>query len=44
MPLIEQDYSSMRNMIFGDAPDFDGLMLEIAELESEVDDREPLEG
>ena len=34
MPLVERDYASMRNMIFGDAPDFDDLMLEISELES----------
>jgi hypothetical protein len=44
MPLVEQDYASMRNMIFGDAPDFDELMLEISELESEINNHEPLKG
>lgn len=44
MPLVEQDYSSMRNMIFGDAPDFDDLMLGISELESEINNHEPLKG
>lgn len=44
MPLVEQDYASMRNMIFGDAPDFDELMLGISELESEINNHEPLKG
>lgn len=44
MPLVEQDYASMRNMIFGDAPDFDDLMLGIFELESEINNHEPLKG
>lgn len=44
MHLVEQDYASMRNMIFGDAPAFDELMLEISELESEINNREPLKG
>ncbi len=38
MPLIEKDYAAMRNMIFGDAPDFDGMMSEISQLESEIND------
>lgn len=34
--LIEQDYESMRHMIFGEALDFDELMLGISQLESEI--------
>lgn len=41
MPLVEQDYASMRNMIFGDAPDFDDLMMGISKLESEINNHEP---
>lgn len=44
MSLVEQDYASMRNMIFGDAPDFDDLMMGISELESEINNHEPLKG
>lgn len=44
MPLVEQDYASMRNMIFGDVPDFDDLMLGISKLESEINNHESLEG
>ena len=44
MPLVEQDYASMRNMIFGDAPDFGDLMLGISELESEINNHGPLKG
>ncbi len=36
VPLVERDYASMRNMIFGDAPGFDELMSEISRLESEI--------
>lgn len=42
--LIERDYASMRDMIFGDAPDFDELMLAIFELESDINNPDPLEG
>lgn len=42
MPLIEKDYAAMRNMIFGDAPDFDWLMSEISQLESEINNLAPL--
>ncbi|WP_165248116.1 nucleotidyl transferase AbiEii/AbiGii toxin family protein [Adlercreutzia sp. ZJ141] len=38
MPLVEQDYASMQNMIFGSAPDFSELMSGISELESEIND------
>ncbi len=34
--LVEQDYASMRNMIFGEVPDFKELMAEIAVLETEI--------
>lgn len=44
MPLVEKDYSSMQNMIFGDAPDFDDSMMGISELESEINSNEPLKG
>lgn len=36
IPLVEQDYASMQNMIFGEAPIFDELMSEIGRLESEI--------
>lgn len=36
MPLVKQDYASMRNMIFGTAPDFDELMSGISRLQSEI--------
>lgn len=38
MPLVEQDYISMQNMIFGKAPNFDELMSGIYKLESEIND------
>lgn len=43
LPLVRQDYASMRNMIFGEAPDFDELMTGIRELESEINDLGPSE-
>lgn len=36
IPLVKQDYTSMRNMIFGTAPDFDELMSGISLLETEI--------
>ena len=36
MSLVEQDYVSMQNMIFGAAPDFDELMSGISQLQSEI--------
>lgn len=36
MPLVKQDYASMQNMIFGEAPDFDELMSGILHLQSEI--------
>jgi len=36
MSLIEQDYVAMRNMIFGEAPDFDKMMEAIQCLEYEI--------
>ncbi|WP_160214444.1 nucleotidyl transferase AbiEii/AbiGii toxin family protein [Adlercreutzia aquisgranensis] len=36
MPLVEQDYVSMQNMIFGAVPDFGELMSSISQLQSEI--------
>lgn len=36
VPLVKQDYTSMQNMIFGEAPRFDKFMSVIAQLESEI--------
>lgn len=36
IPLVKQDYASMRNMIFGTAPDFDELMSGVFHLQSEI--------
>ena len=44
LPLVEEDYASMRNIIFGDAPDFGELILGISELESEINNPEPSKG
>lgn len=44
MSLIEQDYAAMRNMIFGDAPDFDRMMEAISELEVEINGTNALRG
>lgn len=38
LSLVERDYASMRNMIFGEAPTFDALMTSILELEAEIND------
>lgn len=42
MLLVEQDYASMRNMIFGMAPGFEELISEIAILEADINDRAEL--
>lgn len=36
MTLVKQDYASMQNMIFGDAPGFEELMSEISQLQNEI--------
>lgn len=38
IPLIEHDYASMRNMIFGDAPDFEEMMSGISRLQHEINE------
>ena len=38
IPLIEHDYASMRNMIFGDAPDFEEMMSGISRLQDEINE------
>lgn len=44
MSLIEQDYVAMRNMIFGEAPDFDKMMEAISDLETEINGANALRG
>ena len=38
IPLVEHDYASMRNMIFGDAPDFEEMMSGISRLQDEINE------
>lgn len=40
LALIERDYAAMRNMIFGDAPDFEQMMSGILHLQEEINAKE----
>ncbi len=36
MPVMKADYAAMRNMIYGDYPSFDEILLTIKKLEAEI--------
>ena len=36
MPVMKADYAAMRNMIYGDYPSFDEILLTIKHIESEI--------
>ncbi len=36
LPILEKDYNAMEQMIFGDVPSFQEILIELGNLESEI--------